>query len=206
MPRSLLLALALAAAAGGSSAAQEAGGVRPAAGTAAGPVGLTQPLPVVYQAFTPAEIHQGATATLTGHVGVAAVSRQAAHRDRVARLRGDGGYLDGFFFGQPVAASRLPPLPPLEPVFNYVALQPVLIDNFGGPIAVTNGDGNVIQQQSASGPGPIAQQQVATVSRRKKGDPEGSAAEGLAISPDGGGINLVTGRGNIIQRAPAYGR
>lgn len=205
MSRSLLLALALAAAAGGTAAAQEAGGVRPSPG-AAGPVGLTQPLPVVYQAFTPADLHQGYTATMAGHVGVAAANRQAAHRDRVARLRGDGGYLDGFFFGQPVAGSRLPPPPPLEPVFNYVALQPVLIDNFGGPIAITSGDGNVIQQQSASGSGPIAQQQVATVSRRANGGPEESAADGLAVSPEGGGINLVTGRGNIIQRAPAYGR
>lgn len=205
MSRSLLLALALAAAAGGTAAAQEAGGVRPSPGAAAGPVGLTQPLPVVYQAFTPADLHQGYTATMAGHVGVGAANRQAAHRDRVARLRGDGGYLDGFFFGQPMAGSRLPPPPPLEPIFNYVALQPVLIDNFGGPIAITSGDGNVVQQQSASGPGPIAQQQVATVSRRANGDHEGSAG-GHAISPEQGGINLVTGRGNIIQRAPAYGR
>jgi len=46
----------------------------------------------------------------------------------------------------------------------------------------------VVQQQTANGSGPIAQQQVATM--------PGAASAG------GGALNLVTGSGNIIQRAP----
>jgi hypothetical protein len=61
--------------------------------------------------------------------------------------------------------------------------RPIIINN-QGPLAVTNGNGNVVQQQTAVGSGPIAQQQVA------------------GTGP-GGALNLVTGSGNIVQRAPA---
>ena len=52
-----------------------------------------------------------------------AEERRQRHQGMVGRLRGDGGFLDGFSFGQPRAASRQPPPPPVEPV-----LVPVIID------------------------------------------------------------------------------
>ena len=60
--------------------------------------------------------------------------------------------------------------------------RPIIINN-QGPLAVTNGSGNLVQQQSAIGSGPIAQQQL------------------IGTGP-GGALNLVTGSGNIVQRAP----
>jgi len=68
--------------------------------------------------------------------------------------------------------------------------RPVIINNtFDGPVAVTAGNGNVVQLSTAQGSGPIAQQQVATV---------GGATHG------GGATNLVTSAGNIVQSAPRH--
>jgi hypothetical protein len=103
----------------------------------------------------------------------------------ITRLRGDPGYLSGFSGGMPLAPSRQPP-PPDPGFFDFPAGQPVVINQ--GPVAIAVGDGNVIQQQTASGPGPIAQQQVANL------------PGGKTIS--GGAVNVVTGNGNIIQQAP----
>jgi hypothetical protein len=189
MRRSLLLGLVLAAAAAGSSAAQEAGGVAIAPAAAGGLSGLARlPDPVF-----PGLAAQGLEA------GTAPADRQAGHQAMIARLRGDPGYLAGFAFGQPLAASRV--LPVAAPPFALggpglvgpggLALpQPVVIDNFGGPIAVANGDGNVIQQATA-GSGTVGQQQVATV--------------GGGAPPSAGASNLVQG-GNVVQGAPAGGR
>jgi hypothetical protein len=199
MRRSSILGLALAAvAAAGSSAAQEAGGVRIAPGAGGGPVGLAQLLPFTSQGATAADIHRGATVVATLHGGVPAADRRARHQSTIARLRGDGGYLEGFAFGQPLAVSRAPLAPPVD--LGLLALQPIVIENSGGPIAIATGDGGIIQQQVANGAGPIAQQQVTTVARGAGGEAaDGSSPGRLAIAPEGGGINLATGSGTIVQ-------
>ena len=66
----------------------------------------------------------------------------------VAKVRGDGGYLDGFAMGQPVAVSRQA-IKPIVPNFNFV-------QNYNGPI--TTGSGNITNYMVANGRGPIAQQ------------------------------------------------
>jgi len=57
----------------------------------------------------------------------------------IGRLRGDGGFLAGFAFGQPLAASRTR-LP--QPV---AVADPVVVNQFDGPVAI--GNGNLISQQ-----------------------------------------------------------
>jgi len=86
----------------------------------------------------------------------------------------DGGFVDGGFIPDGGAASG--------GGRRRHRGRPIIINN-QGPLAVTNGNGNVVQQQTAIGSGPIAQQQVA------------------GTGP-GGALNLVTGSGNIVQRAP----
>ena len=110
------------------------------------------------------------------------------------RIRGDAGYLGGFSMGAPSASSRQAEQAgsfPDDGGYGYRRRHngqgqgPIIINN-EGPLAITVGNGNVVQQQNASGPGPIAQQQVAT-----------------ATGGNGGGaVNLVGGSGNIVQRAP----
>jgi hypothetical protein len=184
MRRSLLLGLVLAAAAAGSSAAQEAGGIAIAPEAVGGLSGLAR---------LPDPVFPGIAAQSL-EAGMAPADRQAGHQGMIARLRGDPGYLAGFAFGQPLAPSRVLPVaaPPFGPGLvgpgGLVLPQPVVIDNFGGPIAVANGDGNVIQQATA-GSGPVGQQQIANVG--------GSTAAGAT--------NLV-GDGNAVQSAPAGGR
>ena len=188
MRRSLLLGLVLAAAAAGSSAAQEAGGVLIAPGATAGLSGLARLPDPVFPGLAAQNLE----------AGMAPADRQAGHQAMIARLRGDPGYLAGFAFGQPLAPSRV--LPVAAPPFGLggpglvgpgglVLQQPVVIDNFGGPIAVANGDGNVIQQATAGGPGTVGQQQIAN----------------LGGAPAAGAANLV-GDGNVVQSAPASGR
>jgi hypothetical protein len=111
----------------------------------------------------------------------------------ITALRGDPGYLAGSAFGTPLAPSRQPPIGlPDDGGFRFRRHHhgngegPIIINN-EGPMAITVGDGNVVQQQSAISPGPVAQQQVSTT------------APG---SPGGGALNLVSRGGNITQRAP----
>ena len=155
------------------------------AGAKGGPVGLARPLPVANTLITAADLQRGMSPT----------DRQALHQNMISRLRGDQGFLGGFSFGQPLAPSRQVQVADdggrlRRPGFSGFASgghrrhhgRPIIINN-QGPLAVTNGNGNVVQQQSAIGSGPIAQQQVA------------------GTGP-GGALNLVTGSGNIVQRAP----
>jgi hypothetical protein len=128
-------------------------------------------------------------------------NRSAKHQEMIAGLRGDAGFLGGFSFGTPRAGSRQQVQVAQDDGFfdpgfgfgsepgvggggNRRGRGPVIINN-QGPLAVTVGDGNLVQQQSATGPGPVAQQQVVTTGGN-----------------GGGALNLVTGGGNIVQRAP----
>jgi hypothetical protein len=123
--------------------------------------------------------------------------RRSRHQQMIARLRGDGGFLDGFSFGQPLAASRQPPPPPVDPVMVPVILdqRTKIVNRFQAPVAITAGNNNVVVQQGAKGnSGPTAQQQVVTI-----------GGESIRRSA-GGATNLVTEDGNIIQSAPGTTR
>ena len=104
----------------------------------------------------------------------------------IAALRGDPGYLGGFQFGTPLASSRtVQPQMPNDGGWHYRRQHghgdgPVVINNTG-PLAVTMGNGNVVQQSTSNGSGPIAQQQIAAM-------PGGITvgAANLATTPAGG--------------------
>lgn len=181
MRRALIPALLLMAAL--PAAAQDAGGLSlsPEALAVGGPRGLARPLPFTLPSIGAADVQAGSTPD----------QRRARSRDMIGRLRGDGGFLDGFSFGQPRAASRQPPPPPAEPFVPVIIDQRTRIVNnlFEGPVAITNGDNNIVQQQGpARGAGPSAQQQVVTV--------------GGAATRGGGATNVVTPGGNVVQAAP----
>jgi hypothetical protein len=183
MTRRTLVAVLALLALGAPAMAQETGGLRLAPGLNGGPVGLARPLPSTRMPLMTAHDMQN---------GMTAADHQAQNQDMITRLRGDPGFLSGFSFGTPLAASRQAPVLPDDAGYRYRHRHghsggPVIINN-DGPLAVTVGNGNVVQQQSATGSGPIAQQQVATT-------PSAGAS-------GGGATNLVTGAGNIIQRAP----
>jgi hypothetical protein len=168
--------------------AQDAGGVRLAPGLNGGPVGLAKPLPYTQTYITARDVQNGMTAA----------DHQAKNQSMISRLRGDAGFLAGFSMGTPLAASRQVPVATDDGYYqDYGSGQgggghrhrsKTIIINNQGPLAVTTGNGNVVQQQSAIGSGPIAQQQVATTP--------------AAGSQGGGALNVVTGAGNIIQAAP----
>lgn len=139
MLKGLTFSLCLAAATTASATAQEAGGIAVEPAAIAGLSGLAQLPAFVFPAPTAADI-QGS---------VSPANRSAGHRSMIARVRGDGGFLDGFAFGQPLALSRVPVGPQVIPDFNFV-------QNFNGPI--TNGSGNITNFLVANGQGPIAQQ------------------------------------------------
>jgi hypothetical protein len=169
---------------GGAGFAQETGGLGLDPGIGDGPHGLARPMPYLRNPYMTAHDMQG---------GMTAADHQAQNQATISALRGDPGYLAGFSMGTPLAASRQPVAAlPDDGGYRYRRQHghgdgPIIINN-GGPLAVTVGNGNLVQQQSATGSGPIAQQQVATVPGRG--------------ATWGGALNLVTGSGNIIQRAP----
>ena len=82
--------------------AQDSGGVPLAPGIHGGPKGLARPLPFVRQPFQTAQSVQN---------GMTAADHQAADQNAITQLRGDPGFLSGFLQGQPLAASRQPPVP-----------------------------------------------------------------------------------------------
>lgn len=180
---SLLAGLALLSF-GGAAFAQETGGLGLDPGIGDGPHGLARPMAYLRNPYMTAHDLQG---------GMTPADHQAQNQAMIAKLRSDPGYLAGFSMGTPLAASRQPVAAlPDDGGYRYRRRHghgdgPIIINN-GGPLAVTVGDGNVVQQQSATTTGPIAQQQVATKS-----------AEGAS---GGGARNLVTGSGNIVQTVP----
>jgi hypothetical protein len=182
MIRPIILAGLALLAAGGSVLAQERGGLGldPAIGD--GPKGLAQPLPFFRNPYVTARDLQGSTA---------AADHQAKNQAMITKLRGDPGFLSGFQFGTPLAASRqqvdasgLPDDGGFRFRRRHGHGQGLVIINEGnGPITV--GNDNVVQQQTAITSGPVAQQQVSTMG-----------------SSGGGALNRVGGSGNIVQRSP----
>lgn len=136
--------------------AQDAGGVPLAANVGRGPVGLARPMPFTRPPLVTAQDLQN---------GMTPADRQTQDQNMITALRGDPGYLAGFAFGTPLAASRQPVAAVNSDWYrhhHHHDSSPVVINN-EGPLALTVGNGNVVQQQSAIGSGPIAQQQVSTL-------------------------------------------
>jgi hypothetical protein len=171
MLKGLTFCLCLAVAAAGSATAQEAGGIAVEPAATAALSGLAQLPAFVFPTPTAADI-QGT---------ILPADRSAGHRNMIARVRGVGGFLDGFAFGQPLALSRVPVGPPLVPDFNFV-------QNFNGPI--TNGSGNITNFLVARGQGPIAQQvNLCSLVQEGQLSPEQATIKLLC----GGGTNSAIG-------------
>jgi len=180
MRRSVMVAGVALLCLGRPALSQESGGLGLDPHVGDGPHGIARPM-----LFTrpPLQTAQGVQNGLT------AADHQAQDQAMISRLRGDPGYLAGFSFGTPLAPSRQAQTP-YDPWYRHSHGhgQGRVVINNEGPLAVTVGNGNVVQQQSATGAGPIAQQQVATTPALR--------------SNGSGAFNLVSGAGNIIQRAP----
>ncbi|HET6609654.1 MAG TPA: hypothetical protein VFG62_23490 [Rhodopila sp.] len=139
--------------------AQQSGGVQIAPGLNGGPVGLARPLPMPMPLITAQQVQNGMTAS----------DHQAMNQNMISKLRGDPGFLSGFQFGLPLASSRQVVQQQAfadDGGYEYRRHHhghghgPVIINN-EGPLAVTVGNGNTVQQQSSIGTqGPVAQQQV----------------------------------------------
>jgi hypothetical protein len=175
-----LLAALLVGAIASPAAAQDVGGLHVAPGMVGGPSGLARPLPFVLPSIGASDVQASLKAT----------DRSARHQALVARTRGDAGYLGGFSMGTPLSASvQKVPRGDGSGYYGYGGhggRRPVIVNNtFEGPVAITHGSGNVVQQQSASGPGPIALQQVT--------NGQGGVGSG------GGAVNTVLPGGNIVQ-------
>jgi hypothetical protein len=163
------------------AAAQDRGGIGLAPGLQGGPRGLARPLLFTRPPLLTARDLQA---------GPTSADRQAQHQAMITRVRGDAGLLGGFAFGTPAAAGRqgMRGGDGGSGGRGHGRPGPIVINNTG-PLAVTVGNDNLVQQQSANGPGPIAQQQVATLGGQVRG-------------ANGGALNLVGGSGTIVQRAP----
>lgn len=135
-----------------AAAAQQVGGM-PVAGPGMGPLPL-QPEPTLVGAP-----HQAPTDVKAANP---ARARQARHQTSIAAIRGDAGFLGGFFHGQPLAPSRQPPPDFAMPDFVTIIDAPFIQNNFGSPVSVaTDGPATINAQNSPvavnAGPGKLEQ-------------------------------------------------
>ncbi|MBC7906263.1 MAG: hypothetical protein H7Y60_05885 [Rhodospirillaceae bacterium] len=153
MTRAGLLSFAVTAALTASAAAQSAGGLQ-VAGPGMGPMPLQPDLPLG------APLHRSPADVKSANP---ARAREATHQSSIAAIRGDAGYLGGFFHGQPLAVSRQPPPDFAMPDFLTIIEAPFIQNNFGSPVSVdTNGAPATINAKDspvavASGSGKVEQ-------------------------------------------------
>lgn len=128
MPRIRLATLAVFALCT-QAAAQEAGGLA-IAGPGMGPMPLQPDLAVgAPLRQTPADVKSANPAR----------ARSATHQAAITKIRGDAGFLAGFAQGQPLAASRQPPLQFPEPAFFTFIEAPLTVNTFGSPVSIDAG-------------------------------------------------------------------
>ncbi|WP_042701599.1 hypothetical protein [Azospirillum sp. B506] len=148
-PRTVLLptiaALLLTA---GTAAAQVTGGIAfppgPIPGAAMAQAFAQTPRLPVSENPTPRGAPPGAMVTNPS------VRRTSVNQQAITRIRGDAGYLAGFNKGQPLAASRQPPVQPVDPSFTIID-APFIVNNFNSALNFAFGDGNISQQQLGDG-------------------------------------------------------
>ena len=118
------------------------------------------------------------------------VSRSTMHQQSITRIRGDAGYLAGFSKGQPLAASRQPPVQPVDPSFTFID-APFIVNNFNSALNFAFGDGNISQQQlgddsagplETAAPAPAPEQEPAPAPTAK---PQGPSTLDLLMSTAG---------------------
>lgn len=66
-------------------------------------------------------------------------ARRLTHQAAISKVRGDAGFLAGFFQGQPLAASRQPPPEFLPPAFFTFIEAPLTVNTFGSPVSIDAG-------------------------------------------------------------------
>ncbi|MCG5241686.1 hypothetical protein ACIU1J_17165 [Azospirillum doebereinerae] len=77
-----------------------------------------------------------------------AQSRKEVHQQLIAKTRGDAGFLAGFHQGQPLAASRQPPVE-FQPSITFID-APFIVNNINSALNIAIGEGNSTDQGVAS--------------------------------------------------------
>ena len=178
------------------AAAQEAGGIviDPEVLNSANVPVLTPP------GFPFTHVTPGISPAGPPNVGSAA-SRQATNQQLVSQIRGDGGFLEGFIGGQPLAASRAPATNEVPVVIDNT---PFVFNSAGGPVSVDFGTGNVVQQQVAGQPpNNVSQHQLVTLAATAQPTiGPGLASSSAGTRPRHGGATITNGGGNTVIAGP----
>jgi hypothetical protein len=164
------LAAALFAMWSATAAAQQVGGM-PVMGPGMGPLPL-QPEPIMAGPLhqTPSDIKAANPAR----------ARSARHQQAITAIRGDAGFLGGFFHGQPLAPSRQPPPDLAMPDFVTIIDAPFIQNNFGSPVSVaTDGPATINADHS-----PVAV----------------NSGSGKQVQKVDSAVNIATGTGNTAKQ------
>jgi hypothetical protein len=115
--------------------------------------------------------------------GDAPPDRRGLAQAQIAKIRGDGGFLDGFSLGRPLAGSRIKPQ-------SADPTQSVVVNNtFDSGVII--GNSNIVQQQFAGTPaGSLTRAQTVT------GLP--TSAQGKAATGPGGNATTNGGGNNAV--------
>jgi hypothetical protein len=143
--------------------------------------------------------HTGSGISPNGPPNVgSAANRSATNQQLISQIRGDGGFLEGFQNGQPLAASRQPAQAPEVPI--VINNTPYFFNSQGGPVSVDFGSGNVVQQQvgpQATGQGQAVNFAAAAGANAAAGTGTGGAGTGRHHGR-GSGANVTNGGGNTV--------
>jgi hypothetical protein len=185
----LLQAVAVLALLGGTAAAQEAGGLN-VTGRGFGPLPNSM-LPQTTAAGNPFRAPSDVRAANPAR------ARQTVDQQAITSIRGDAGYLAGFQFGQPVAASRQPP-PDLTPPTDLTVIeQPFILNNQDSVVSLAVGDGNTSQQDLGKSPAPAT--------AAKTPSPAGTPASLAATLAQAFGTPVVTNTNSLVNMAVGSG-
>jgi hypothetical protein len=121
-------------------------------------------------------------------------ARQAADQAAVAQVRGDPGFLAGFFRGQPIAPSRRPPPPRIVPNFTFVN-APFIVNTFSSDVDIQIGDGSVTRQEGDEG----------EPARNEAAQPP-VLSGGIQVNNVASTVNAAIGSGNTAVQQIVTGR
>lgn len=117
--------------------------------------------------------------------------RNAANRTAIARIRGDGGYLEGFRQGSPLAFSRQPPPPPFEPLITFIE-APLIVNSFSSTVEIGLDRGAVALDGVDAA---LPEEHPATSDAA-----DGARGGVLAITNVESTVNMAVGRGNTARQ------
>jgi len=135
------------------------------------------PMPLQPEMSAMGPLHQGTADVRSINP---ARGREARHQAAITAIRGDAGYLGGFFRGQAMAPSRQPVPEFAMPDFLTIIEAPFIQNNYGSPVSVETAGPATINAEDS----PVAV----------------NSGSGTLEQNIDNAVNIATGTGNVAKQ------